>query len=68
MGTTENIFKMASTSAKRSGPLADYFASISQQAGRNVLDGIVPYKISRPEWMKDVHLLSVWLCVHIVVM
>ena len=60
---------MASTSAKRRGPLADYFASISQQAGRNVLDGVDPYEISRPEWMEDVlHLLSVWLCGHVVVM
>ena len=60
---------MASTSAKRRGPLADYFASISEQAGRNVLGGVDPYEISRPEWMEDVlHFLRVWLRVHIVVM
>ncbi len=47
----------------------DYFVSISEQAGRNVLDGLDPYEISRPEWMEDVlHLLSVWLCGHVVVM
>ena len=59
---------IVSISAKRRGRLADYFASISQQAGRNVLDGVGPYEISRPEWMEDaVNLMSVWLRVHIVV-